>query len=281
MDNLVLSSEERAHFDKWGYVRVTQALSEAFAERVRTVIWRKLAAQYGILETDVSTWKPEWCGINKDKIDGSARTEVTPRLAGAIDQLLGGRPWRPIRTFGGLLMTMPEQNPQAWEVVSKGWHFDNDPCAYIGSPNELMLFTFYSAVRAQGGGTLVLAGSHRLTDAFLKSEAAQGRLANDSVRASEHWQPFDGDFMRAFGRWHPYLAQLQGLQPREIGIEQWMDTAANVHGIEVRVAELTGEPGDAILCHPALFHAASRNASAVPRIMRRTNVRRQKAERRE
>lgn len=43
-----------------------------------------------------------------------------------------------------------------------------------------------------------------------------------------------------------------------------------------RETELIGEPGDAILCHPALFHATSRNASAMPRIMWRTNVRRQK-----
>jgi ectoine hydroxylase-related dioxygenase (phytanoyl-CoA dioxygenase family) len=35
----------------------------------------------------------------------------------------------------------------------------------------------------------------------------------------------------------------------------------------VRVVELTGAPGDVVLWHPSLFHAASSNASDRPRFM--------------
>ena len=241
-------------------MRVPQALSEVFVGRVREVIWRNLETHYDMVETDPTTWRPEWCGINKDKIDGFARTEVTERLSDAISQVLGGRQWRPISTYGGLLMTMPEANPQAWDVVTKDWHFDNDPRSYLNGVEELMLFTFYSSVEAQGGGTLALAGSHRLAEAFVQSDAAEGDNIND--------------MLNAFGKWDPYLAQLQGLQPREHTGLHWMETVSEVHGVEVFVAEFTGQPGDASLCHPSLWHAQSRNASNRPRIMRRTNIRR-------
>jgi hypothetical protein len=260
MDRSVLSAEELHHFEKWGYVRVPHALSEGFVERVRTVIWRELEAQHAMVETDPSTWRPDWCGINKDIIDGSARTQVTERLSGAISQILGEGQWRPIRTYGGLLMTMPEPHTQAWEAAGIGWHFDNDPRFYLSGFDELMLFTFYSSVEAQGGGTLALAGSHRLIEAFLQSGAAEG---------------VDGNaLLKAFVKWHPYLAQLQGLQPREHADAYRIGTVSEVNGIEVYVAEFTGEPGEAILCHPALLHAGSRNPSNRPRIMRRTNIRR-------
>jgi ectoine hydroxylase-related dioxygenase (phytanoyl-CoA dioxygenase family) len=35
----------------------------------------------------------------------------------------------------------------------------------------------------------------------------------------------------------------------------------------VRVVELTGAPGDVVLWHPSLFHAASPNASSRPGFM--------------
>jgi len=38
-------------------------------------------------------------------------------------------------------------------------------------------------------------------------------------------------------------------------------------GIRLQVVETTGNPGDVILCHPFLYHAASQNHSGVPRFM--------------
>jgi hypothetical protein len=260
MNEKILSSEALTFFAEQGYVRVTDALQPAYMQRVRTAIWRELETHHGMVETAPSTWRPGWCGINKDKIDGSAGTEVTGRLSGAIGQILGEGQSRPIKTYGGLLMTMPEVNPPAWEVVRNDWHFDNDPRSYRSGFDELILFTFYSSVEVQGGGTLALAGSHRLVEAFMQSGAAEGQHGND--------------LLKAFVKWHPYLAQLQGLHPREPADAYRIGTVSEVNGIEAFVAEFTGEPGDAILCHPSLLHASSRNHSNRPRIMRRTNIRR-------
>jgi ectoine hydroxylase-related dioxygenase (phytanoyl-CoA dioxygenase family) len=46
-----------------------------------------------------------------------------------------------------------------------------------------------------------------------------------------------------------------------------MAAAGAVDGVSVRVVELTGAPGDVVLMHPWLFHAAAPNCSAAPRMV--------------
>ncbi len=51
--------------------------------------------------------------INKELLDRFAGVEVGPRLAGAANQILGEGAWRPLKTLGGLLMTMPDKEREA------------------------------------------------------------------------------------------------------------------------------------------------------------------------
>jgi ectoine hydroxylase-related dioxygenase (phytanoyl-CoA dioxygenase family) len=53
-----------------------------------------------------------------------------------------------------------------------------------------------------------------------------------------------------------------------------MRTSTVVDGIEVRVVEMTGEPGDVLLTHPVLLHAGSKNTAAAPRIALSSTVHR-------
>jgi ectoine hydroxylase-related dioxygenase (phytanoyl-CoA dioxygenase family) len=57
-------------------------------------------------------------------------------------------------------------------------------------------------------------------------------------------------------------------------IEAFMRTSTVVDGIEVRVVEMTGEPGDVFLTHPLLLHAGSKNTGVVPRIALSSTVNR-------
>lgn len=50
-------------------------------------------------------------------------------------------------------------------------------------------------------------------------------------------------------------------------IEKFMNWSTDSEGVRLRVLETTGGPGDAILCHPFLYHTASQNHSGVPRFM--------------
>jgi ectoine hydroxylase-related dioxygenase (phytanoyl-CoA dioxygenase family) len=45
-----------------------------------------------------------------------------------------------------------------------------------------------------------------------------------------------------------------------------MRNSTCVDGIDVRVVEMTGQPGDVYLMHPTLLHAPSRNVRNSPRL---------------
>jgi ectoine hydroxylase-related dioxygenase (phytanoyl-CoA dioxygenase family) len=51
-----------------------------------------------------------------------------------------------------------------------------------------------------------------------------------------------------------------------------MHRGTTIAGIDLRVVELTGAAGDAILFHPWLFHAPAPNRLATPRLMVGQNV---------
>ena len=75
-----------------------------------------------------------------------------------------------------------------------------------------------------------------------------------------------------FCRSSPYLATLTGKAPYDGDrIAQFM-TEGDDNGVAVRVIEITGQPGDAFICHPSLLHAVSINRRTVPRLMRTTQA---------
>ena len=56
-----------------------------------------------------------------------------------------------------------------------------------------------------------------------------------------------------------------------------MGWATDIDGIPARVVELVGEPGDAVICHPSLLHAASMNCTDAPRFMHVATIQHRKA----
>jgi ectoine hydroxylase-related dioxygenase (phytanoyl-CoA dioxygenase family) len=55
-------------------------------------------------------------------------------------------------------------------------------------------------------------------------------------------------------------------------VQRFMKTAAILEDVEVRVVEMTGEPGDVFLVHPLMMHAGSPNCSALPRMVLSSTV---------
>lgn len=263
--NGVREDTELAHFARCGYIRIPAALPPAFVARVQDVVWAQLKQRGGVLREDPTTWPSDWVGINKKLIDQVAGVEIGQRLTAAVDHILGVAQWRPLDTLGGLLLTMPGGEPKTWNVPTTGWHLDNDPRNYRGQVDKLMLFTFYSSVQPQGGGTLILSGSPRALEQYMGTQEA------GSV-------PGPAAFLEQIADWHPWLGELTGRRsvPNRTP-EEWLGSVVDVHGTPVQVVELTGEPGDAVLCHPSMLHAGSPNSLAAPRIMRRTSFRRRRS----
>jgi hypothetical protein len=53
---------------------------------------------------------------------------------------------------------------------------------------------------------------------------------------------------------------------------EYMGVGAVVEGVRLRVVECHGEAGDAILCHPLIYHASAANCADRPRFMRSGHV---------
>jgi ectoine hydroxylase-related dioxygenase (phytanoyl-CoA dioxygenase family) len=49
-------------------------------------------------------------------------------------------------------------------------------------------------------------------------------------------------------------------------VRRFMERGEVSGDVELRVIEMTGEPGDVLLTHPLLLHAPAKNCGSVPRI---------------
>jgi ectoine hydroxylase-related dioxygenase (phytanoyl-CoA dioxygenase family) len=66
---------------------------------------------------------------------------------------------------------------------------------------------------------------------------------------------------------HPWLLELWNPDGGTDRISRYLDTGAVIDGVDVRVEELTGEPGDAVIMHPRLLHTMAANSLDTPRMM--------------
>jgi ectoine hydroxylase-related dioxygenase (phytanoyl-CoA dioxygenase family) len=139
-----------------------------------------------------------------------------------------------------VLFSLP--NIEAWTLPT-GWHTDS-PRLPSGERPGVQIFTFLEPVEAGGGGTLVVAGSHRLLNDGL---ARKPKDVNRLLRQ----QHFFRDLYA--GRWRP-TAQ-HALPCGQIG------------DVPLRVVELTGRPGDVWITDLRALHAPAPNAAEQPRIM--------------
>lgn len=172
----------------------------------------------------------------------------TERLCADAAQLLNGNAAE--RSAALLLLTMPGHSivgrEIGWSVPSTMWHTDAPRVSGRGVPGVIAL-AFLDTVSSGGGGTVFIAGSHRLLDA--PKRALRSR-----------------DFKRSL-RKEPYFEVLFGPASPERG--RFLDQRHRVDGIDVRLVELTGEPGDVVLADARLLHAPAPNLQPNPRLMAR------------
>lgn len=193
---------------------------------------------------------------------GPAPAELaTGVLVGAIDTVLGRACWQPPTNWGVVLVTFPDRTGSVWTVPTAGWHYDFDLHANATSTTGLQVFTFLSAVGPRGGGTLIVEGSHRLLRRF-------GASLSPDERRGDHQE-----LRRRFLRHDPWLAGLTGARTGSTDrVDYFMRDGHESGGVPLRATELTGEPGDVVLCHPLMRHVAAPNAAATPRFMRSQRI---------
>lgn len=257
--NQILSQEDIERFHLNGYVRLESAFDRTLTHRVMTYLWEILEQRYGFDREDSSTWNRPTKGLIKILQANRDLWNIgDQKITYAITQLLGPS-WKSPTHWGTLLHTMPE-SPDMWNIPT-GWHWDSDPLEIINGKEGLFIFIFMSHVLPQGGGTLILEGAHKLLLQYhRRGVEAKGGPHNTFFKA------------------HPWLVDLRNnTGPMNERVARLMEQNAEIENIKVRVVELTGEPGDAVLCHPLIVHARSQNAAKVPRLMLAKRIWREQA----
>ncbi|MBP3962778.1 hypothetical protein [Paenibacillus lignilyticus] len=269
MHNRVLNFEQIEHFKEWGWVKVEQAFPRETAVSCQQFLWEKLRER-GVLQEDPSSWTKPMIYIQEAYRSPEFDQCNTLRMANAIEELIGKERWTDKgvygideihSTWGWWPVNFALGAEQEWTVPTEGWHWDGIHFRhYVDSPEQgLLCLCLFSEIAPRGGGTLVLEGSHKLVARFL-AQHPQGLESQAAIDA--------------LNMQHPYLAQLTGIasgqhaSTAEARIHTFMNTLhRDSEGIQLRVIETTGSPGDVILCHPFLYHTASPNHNGVPRFM--------------
>ena len=177
---------------------------------------------------------------------GPVRGLFTVELMDTIVELAGGRSVRPMGNRGQYLVTMP--NADEWTVPPTIWHVDL-PRLPSNCLVGIQVFTFLSDVVAGGGGTLVVAGSHRLLN-------NGSRVRSKDIRKRLRRLPYFRELMSK-----------ESVDRERFLIEPGSAQDPDAGEVPLRVVELCGRPGDVYLTDMRLLHTLAPNATNEPRVM--------------
>ena len=227
---------------------------------MRSHLWRALARN-GADPNDRSTCSPDKATNLQAIRFADPAPGDSPVIRETLDEVFGAGTWAEPKHWGQALVTFPSR--QEWTLPTRLWHLDYPywfPTNAVWGAN---LFLFVADVAPCGGGTLVVRSSHRVITRFVASVDSINTRSQKVLR-----QMFD-----ARHKWFQDLTSDSGADR----VQRFMGKDTEVEGIPVRVVELTGQAGDAVLCHPWLVHASSQNTLDAARLMRACRIHRSRA----
>ncbi|MBK9035198.1 MAG: phytanoyl-CoA dioxygenase family protein [Myxococcales bacterium] len=280
----------QATFARDGVVQVLGAVAPDEVAALRASVWATLAA-HGLERDDPRTWRPGG-GLGLVEIAGALRpgpaavdvlwaigrapafATLPAALTRAVDDVFGIGRWAPVDDqHGGLAAPNFPSGARAWAVPHAAWHVDEPTAASQAMAWGLLAFLFLDDVAPGGGATVAVAGSHRWLGAVATARAGRAppelvttevALAARAGRAPTELVTTDVA-LAALGRDAPELAGLC----RPDGERPALEAPYRARGVELRVVELTGAPGDLVLMDPRLLHTVSANVSTRARLTMR------------
>lgn len=195
--------------------------------------WVKSQSRFGYA-------KPFRNALNKlNKSEGFPKM-VGDQLIPLIERLVGAQV-TPMSPGQQILFSLPSDQP--WSIPSDVWHTDLPKFAERTTPG-LQAFTFIDEVEAQGGATLVVAGSHRLLNQF-------SSLSSKEIKQHLRKEEF---FKSLFDPNRPVMTTPDSAIGR-------------VGEVELQVVELVGGVGDVYLMDLRTLHTPAPNSSEKARLM--------------
>ncbi len=248
----MLTIGQRDEFERLGIVRLPGAIARADAEAMCNRVWRALGKRYGLRRESPMTWKGQYLlGIHYLPKSENFPEIGSPPIRSALDDLFGSGNWVPPERWGSLLVTFPNSHDQ-WTVPHQAWHLDYPASSEMKRLSIVRIFVCLAKLEPCSGGTVFVAGSHR---------AIQNLVSKDGVARMR-----SADARTALIRTHAWMRSLCTFDESLDRVEAFMRKSSVADGVELRVVEMTGEPGDAFLTHPLLLHTGSKNTATYPRI---------------
>ncbi|WP_297696884.1 hypothetical protein [Phenylobacterium sp.] len=249
-----LTREQRGQFLEDGVVRLPGLVPPRAVDAMAERLWADLAARCGALRGRPDTW-PRGGAFQFRELRraGAFAPLLSDGLAGVLDGVFAGRGWTPPAHPGLPLVTFP--NAAAWIVPHQSWHLDILPGVVLDPwPDHVRVFTFLAPAEPGGGGTLYVAGSHRATMQVMAEASSRAWIRSAAVLGE----------LRARS---PWMAELCAPGEPDDRLRRFMAASGACRGVPLQGGEMTGAPGDVILMHPGIVHAAAPNARATPRLM--------------
>lgn len=256
---MMLTAEQRREFDQVGVLHLPGAVSKSDAAQMSELVWATLAQRHGIQRDAPETWSAGGAyGIQPASKSEAFARMASPVVRAALDDLFEPSGWEQPRNWGAPLVTFPVPG-NLWDVPHASWHLDAPVQSSAPRPPCVIVFLYLAPVLERGGGTVVLAGSHRLASTFFSN--------GDTDR---EWR--SADVRKVLARTEPWLSALWSRDDRDERVNRFMRDCAEIRGVRLNVIELTGNVGDVIIWHPWLLHAAAPNCRAYPRMMLRQPI---------
>ena len=246
-----LSRADREQLQARGLVRLEGLVPSRDCAAMADAIWNDLARREGVRREDRDTWTIErpW-GFQGLRKSGALKSMATPALRQIIDDLMGPGEWQEPRAWGQPLVSFPGPGP--WRLPAKVWHLDLPGGSGAFRTRIARVFLLLAPVRPQGGATLVATGSHRLVAGM--SDVPDHRQSSAEAR-------------RQLAARYGWFRELMSDEAPGAGrAAHFIEAEAEVDGVPCRVQEMTGDPGDVYLMHPASLHAPSQNVLDAPRL---------------
>ena len=248
----MLTPQQLEEFNRRGILHVPGAIPRADAEAMCACVWDNLSRRYPFRRDTPKTWTAKRV-MGLHALDKSVAFEQvgSPAVCQMLDVLLGCGNWQRPERWGSLLVAFPDSSDR-WDVPHISWHLDFPASGSVDGLFVVRLFTCLAPLPPGGGATLVVAGSHLLVEKLARENGK-------SIRSA--------DVRKALVHAYPWVKALCSRDDRGDRIDMFMNVGTTVDGVELRVVEMTGEPGDVYLVHPLMLHAGSPNCADAPRIV--------------
>ena len=265
----MLSQEQKEVFIEWGFVKIEGLIPVVIVDPIREMVIERLrrhgfwGSEGWLPPADAEATKKLSITIKEiSRSSKSLRPILTDRVLAYARDLVSGHELELSPPITQFLFTAPRSYvlnhdgrwDGEWEVPRSIWHLDMPRSSAIGPPGPEM-FTFLNRVEPKGGGTLVLAGSHRLLNdvEYLSSKGVKKKLKR-----------------------HAYFQELTG-KSGDDDRSRFMEDVGHIDDVPVQVVELTGDPGDVYFVDLRLLHSIGANTSDQPRMMIAQRLPRQEA----